>query len=108
MSANFVLVLRQSKGDEDVFKRVGSIEGESDGTRIEKSRFLEGVKMEKISILYSVESRRKQGGWLTRTGRTLRVWPQRVGILPASAAEAAAAPLESECWHKEIRLTWSA
>lgn len=51
MSANFVLVLRQSEGDEDVFKRVGSIEGESDGTRIEKSRFFEGVKMEKISIL---------------------------------------------------------
>jgi hypothetical protein len=48
MSANFVLVLRQSESDEGVFKRVGSIGGESDGTRIEKSRFFEGVKMEKF------------------------------------------------------------
>jgi len=30
------------------------------------------------------------------------VWPQRVGTLPASATEAAAAPLKSEYWHKEI------
>ena len=40
MSANFILVLRQSEGDEDVFKLVGSIEGESDGTRIEKVEIL--------------------------------------------------------------------
>lgn len=51
MSANFVLVLRLSEGDEDVFRRVGSIENESDGTRIEKSRFFEGFEMKKISIL---------------------------------------------------------
>jgi hypothetical protein len=32
----------------------------------------------------------------------IRVWPERDGAFPASAAEAAAAALESQFWHKEV------